>query len=93
MAVTTLREAYRLGWKAKAHCIWRGPHYKPGHRNTVVMCDTARDLDMMTLIWTRGEAFPLEGLPSWLKCPSCGRRGVRVLWTIPNQPKAATQRG
>ena len=31
-----------------------------------------RELDMETLVWTRGWAFPLSRLESRLRCPRCG---------------------
>jgi hypothetical protein len=39
-----------------------------------------RDLDLETLIWTRGREFPLSWLESRLKCPRCGSRRVTVLF-------------
>jgi hypothetical protein len=43
---------------------------------------------MPTLVWTRGEAFPLDQLASRLKCPKCGLMKVRVYFEVPNQPNA-----
>jgi hypothetical protein len=53
-------------------------------------CDTAIELDMTTLIWTRGEAFPINQLASRLKCPKCGFMKVRVYFDVPNTPNART---
>jgi hypothetical protein len=47
-------------------------------------CIARIDLDMQTLVWTRGEGFPLARLESRLKCPTCGSRRVRVVFDIPS---------
>lgn len=84
--VRTVGEAWKLGWRLTVHCYWRGQHHKPGHRNDTVYCDTKTELDLRTLVWTRGAHFPIENLSSRLRCPSCYRTGVRVIFDIPNQP-------
>jgi hypothetical protein len=86
MPVQTLGEAWKLGWRVRARCYWTGPN-KSGRRS-VVYCDTTVELDMQTLVWTRGEAFPLDQLASRLKCPQCGLMKVRVYFEVPNQPNA-----
>jgi formate dehydrogenase maturation protein FdhE len=40
------------------------------------------ELDLNTLVWTRGAAFPIAGLESRLKCPLCGSRPVAVISTF-----------
>src|SRR5687767_6785488 len=71
MAVATLGEAWKLGWRVRARCYWLGPN-KSGKRSSI-WCDTTVELDMKTLIWTRGENFPLELLSQRLRCPKCDR--------------------
>ena len=51
-------------------------------------CDTTAELDMKTLIWTRGANFPLKLLESCLRCPNCGKLGVTVLFAVPGQPRS-----
>jgi hypothetical protein len=43
-------------------------------------CVYRAELDMETLVWTRGKGFPLSRLESRLRCPMCWveRRGVDV---------------
>ncbi len=41
-----------------------------------------------TLVWTRGQAFPLSRLESRLRCPMCGSREMVLLFSVPS--KAAT---
>jgi hypothetical protein len=52
-------------------------------------CTQSAELDLRTLVWTRGAAFPLADLASRLKCPRCGSRRVSILFTVPAEPKEA----
>jgi hypothetical protein len=88
MTVTTLGEAWKLGWRARARCHWLAPGPKSSHGRLQVQCDTSAELDMKTLVWTRGDQFPLDQLETRLKCPRCGQRRVTVVFEIPNQPRA-----
>jgi hypothetical protein len=83
MVVTTLGEAFRLGWRARAHCLQFGPMAKSGAGRRTNVCRTVEDLDLATVIWTRGEAFPLDMLETRLKCPRCGGRRVQVIFEPP----------
>ena len=42
-------------------------------------CVYRYDLDMETLVWTRGPNFPISRLESRLMCPKCGSRRVVVI--------------
>jgi hypothetical protein len=44
-------------------------------------CSYRRELDMETLVWTRGRAFPLSRLECRLRFPRCGSRYVVVLYS------------
>jgi hypothetical protein len=88
VSVETLGEAWKLGWRVRVRCLLVGRKPKTRDRTTV-WCDTMTELDMKTLVWTRGELFPLDQLESRLKCPRCGARRVTVIFEIPNQPQAA----
>lgn len=85
MAVLTLGEAWRLGWKCTAHCLWYGPN-KRGDRQ-LPWCDEMFSLDMVTLVITRGEKFPLERMQEVLRCPKCGFRRMRVFFAPAPLPK------
>src|SRR5829696_3541114 len=85
MAVETLGEAWRLGWKLTARCAF-------GNRDgmkSIRECIYRAPLDMQTLVWTRGPNFPLSRLESRLMCPECGSRRVTVLFDVPKVPVAA----
>ena len=86
MGVNTLGEAWKLGWRIRVRCyvtrwLTRG-------RRKGVWCDTSSELDMKTLVWTRGARLPLDALPNLFRCPNCGNLGVKVTFEVPNQPKA-----
>lgn len=73
-----------IGVAGARPCYWTGPS-KSGRR-MVSFCDTRIELDMATLVWTRGETFPLDHLAFRLKCPKCGLMKGRVYFKVPNQP-------
>ena len=91
-SVTTLGQAWKLGWRIRVRCLWgtADPHVRHGRGS--VECNTTADLDLHTLVWTRGEAFPLNVLESRMRCPRCGSRKVTVLFEVPNEPKTAAGR-
>jgi hypothetical protein len=84
MPVETLGDAFSHGWRVQVRCAW-GP--RDGMKR-VRECVYGAELDLATLMWTRGKNFPLTMLESRMKCPRCGSRRVRVAFTVP----PATQR-
>src|SRR4051812_7200634 len=82
MAVETLGEAYAQGWRITARCAWG----KREAMKSVRECVYRAELDLETLVWTRGRAFPLGRLESRLRCPRCGSRRVVVLFQPPSEP-------
>jgi hypothetical protein len=77
--VATLGDAQEHGWKLKARCAF-------GRRDgmkSIRECIHSYDLDLPTLIWTRGREFPLSLLASRLRCPRCGSRRVAVYFQPP----------
>lgn len=76
MAVETLGQAFSLGWRVSAR-------YVRGKRDTMKSCREclySQELDMQTLVWTRGKSFPLSLLASRLRCPRCGSNRVSVIF-------------
>jgi hypothetical protein len=55
-------------------------------------CRHRAELDLETLVWTRGRNMPLAGLNARMMCPRCGSRNVHVMFEPPNhanrEPKA-----
>jgi DNA-directed RNA polymerase subunit RPC12/RpoP len=90
MAVETLADAFSAGWRIRVRCAW-GP--RDGMKR-VKECVYGAELDLPTLVWTRGSSFPLGRLESRLKCPRCGSRRVMVLFEPPgNRRLAAGEQG
>lgn len=85
MGVESIGEAYQLGWRVRVRCAWG----KRDGMKTRRECVSNDELDMKTLIWTRGADFPLARLDSRLKCPRCGSRRVALLFEVPSQPMQA----
>jgi hypothetical protein len=86
MAVETLGEAMDFSWRVTVRCAW-GP--REGMKR-VRECVYGGELDLQTLVWTRGRDFPLARLESRLKCPRCGSRRVRLAFGVPATPQRAT---
>jgi hypothetical protein len=62
MAVETIGEAHSLGWRVTARCVRSredGTSSKSSRE-----CIYRKELDIETLVWTRGRAFPLSRLES-----------------------------
>ncbi|WP_185982966.1 hypothetical protein [Aureimonas mangrovi] len=86
--IETLGEAWSAGWRLKVACAW-------GTRDglkSVRECGRRHDVDLETLIWTRGRDFPLSLLQERLRCPTCGSRRVRVGFVVPDNPAEAAVR-
>jgi len=77
--VTTLGEALNNGWKVKAYCAAG----KREGMKSVRACIAQYDLDLPTLVWTRGREFPISWLAERLRCPRCGSRSVTVMFVPP----------
>ncbi len=79
MAIETIGEALDLGWRVHVRCAWG----KRDAMKSIRECIKGYELDLETLVWTRGRAFPLARLESRLKCPRCGSRRVRLAFAPP----------
>jgi hypothetical protein len=89
MAVETLGEALSYGWRVTARCNagkQDGMHRHPE-------CRYREELDMGTLVSTRGRGFPLSRLEMRLRCPMCGSRDVVLFFTVPSERQTAAARG
>jgi hypothetical protein len=79
MDVETLWDARRANWSLSAQCLGRDASTKKGTRP----CPMKIDLDLSTLVWTRGRDFPLTLLSERLRCPACGCRRMMVYFNKP----------
>ena len=83
MAIETLGEACSQGWRVTVRCAYGRPKGPRSHLSREY--NYRKELDMETLVWTRGRAFPLSRLESRLRCPRCGSRYVVVLYEPPRR--------
>src|SRR5712672_1109010 len=67
----TLGQAWSEGWRITARCAYGKREGMKSIRECVYRCD----LDMETMVCTRGPDFPLAMLASRLMCPRCDRAG------------------
>jgi hypothetical protein len=84
MGVKTIGEAWNLSWRITIRCMDDGREGLKHKRE----CGYRTDLDMKTLVCTRGRDFPLARVAERLRCPSCGCRQVSVMFSPPSTPKA-----
>lgn len=80
MQIETLGDAYTHSARDWMACAW-GPMTEGYKRKRE--CHYRKDLDMETLLCTRGRDFPIARLAQRLRCPRCGSRDVRVVWNFP----------
>ncbi len=86
MSVETIGNAYSLAWRVTARCA----HGKYDGGSYARECRHRAELDLATLVWTRGAAFPLSSLESRLKCPRCGSRRIVIIFEPPSTRQRAT---
>ena len=89
MAVETLGEALSYGWRITARCAWGKQREGLQSKRE---CVYQAELDLPTLVWTRGQTFPLSMLASRLRCPRCGSRQVRLVYSTPTNANVASGR-
>lgn len=77
MSIETLGQAYSSGWRLRVRCCG----YEPGMKRR--RCTWSSDLDMLTLVATRGRGFPLGDVRGRLMCPRCGSRVITVIFQPP----------
>lgn len=80
MPVETLGEAMNLSWRIHMRCLDDGRQGLKHKRE----CGFRRELDVETLVITRGRDFPLARLADRLRCPRCGCRRIAVVFDPPS---------
>jgi hypothetical protein len=88
MGVETLGEAWNLSWRLYMRCLQDGREGLK-HRRA---CDYRTELDMRTLVCTRGRDFPLVRIAERLRCPRCGCRRVAVMFKPPEGHEVNAER-
>src|SRR5277367_6686716 len=84
MEVETLGVARSLGWKVHMRCA---NGYRQETRS-MRKCVYRKQLDLETLVCTRGPNFPLGRLEGRLMCPACGNRRVTVVFEPPSNARS-----
>jgi hypothetical protein len=80
--IATIGEALDLGWKLRIFCRFG----KRDSMKSIRECKAHVEVDLATLIWTRGRDFPVARLDTRMKCPRCGSRRVLVAFEPPTNP-------
>jgi hypothetical protein len=70
-----------MSWGVRIRCLWDGREGLKHKRE----CGYRAELDMETLVCTRGRGFPLARLAERLRCPRCGCRKVSVIFEPPGE--------
>lgn len=78
-AIETIGEAWSLRWRIRMRCA----HGKRDGMKSIRECLYKCDLDLETLVCTRGAAMPLGQLAERLKCLRCGSRRVALVYEPP----------
>jgi hypothetical protein len=79
MEVETLGMARSLGWRVHMRCAQGYREGTKSMRRRIYR----KQLDLDTLVCTRGPNFPLSRLESRLMCPACGSRSITVVFEPP----------
>jgi hypothetical protein len=80
MNIETLEEAWNGGWQLRMRCLDDG---REGLKHKK-RCSFRAELDMQTLVCTRGRDFPMARIAERLRCPRCGCREVAVMFAPPS---------
>jgi hypothetical protein len=86
--IETLGDCWNQSVQLEMRCAW-GP--RDGMKSARE-CVFSYQLDLMTLVATRGRDFPVGRLHERLRCPRCGSRRVRLLIGLPGNASAAKAR-
>jgi hypothetical protein len=89
MEMGTLGDAWECGVTAWMACA-RSPHEGLKRKRE---CTYRCNLDMETLVCTRGRDFPIVKLGQCLRCLRCGSRDVRVVFKFSSEPQTRTATG
>ena len=84
MQIETLGDAYTHSVRIKMRCAWG----KRDAMKSVRECLFSTELDVQTLVCTRGRDMPITFLQERMRCPQCGSRRVRLLFDVPSNSGA-----
>jgi hypothetical protein len=72
--IETLGDALNQGWKLRC---------ASDAMKSIRECVYSHEVDLETIVLTRGRQFPITGLDSRLKCPRCGSRRMSIRFVVP----------
>ena len=90
MEIESLGDVWEAGGRLYTRCE------KPRREGlkSVRPCSNQYELDVRTMLWTRGRDFPVSMLSSRMRCPKCGAREVSVRLSLPGSvPSAQVKAG
>lgn len=79
-------------WEAGGRLYERCAKPRRDGLKSVRACGNQHELDVRTMLWTRGKAFPVSMLSSRLRCPKYGSREVTVRLSLPGSVLEAQAR-
>lgn len=88
MAIETLRDLWQANGRVHFRCAY-------GNREglkSIRECGFRYEIDLMTLMITRGRACLIADLQHKMRCPKCGSKRVAVGVTLNGQPDASALR-
>jgi hypothetical protein len=80
--VETVGEAWQHGWRAQTRCLHKAVR-------TEARCSFRLELDMDTLLVSKGPSFRLDQLSGRLICPRCRHRRTAVTFLPPAEADSA----
>jgi hypothetical protein len=76
MSVETLKDALSAGRRVRARCV----DGKVDNKTSTATCRYRAELDLETLVWTRGRNMLIASLSSRMMCSRCGNRRVSLIF-------------
>jgi hypothetical protein len=76
MPIETLGDALTAGWRVHAKCI----DGRVEQTHSTRKCHYTKELNLETLVWTRGRKMPLSDLKDRMMCPQCGGRRISIIF-------------
>lgn len=74
MAIETLLDVYLAGGRLSMRCAWGSREGLKSIRE----CRFHHEIDILTLMITRGRRCPIVGLANKMRCPACGSPRVAI---------------
>jgi hypothetical protein len=83
MTIETLGDALTAQWRVHAKCV----DGRMDQTHSTRKCNYTRELNLETLVWTRGRRMLLSDLNTRMMCPRCRSRRISIIY----DPKPTVQ--